>query len=50
VPKPIEPEVIKMRKNGTFPIDESSKVEWQSVGRVRLDLAKLVSPSRWYHL
>ena len=50
VPKPIMPEAVKMKNNGTFPIDKASKIEWQSLGRVRLDLQKLVQPSRWYHL
>ena len=28
-------------------LDLRSKFEWQSVGRVRIDLKKLLAPSRW---
>ena len=43
IPRPLKPE-------DPGRLDLRSKLEWQSVGRVRIDLAKLIAPARWQYI
>ena len=45
VPKPIDPEKMYKGDSGS-----RSTFEWQSVGRIRIDLVKRVQPERWRRL
>ena len=48
VPRPIEAKDVM--KVGNLISTKKTTIEWQSVGRVKLEMPKIISPSRWRNI